>query len=54
MEVIRNTLYVLTPGTWLRRDHEAVVVEIDRQKKLSVPLHNLESIVLFGHGGATA
>lgn len=43
-----NTLYVQTEGAKLSLDHENVVVEIDGQKKLRVPLHHLGSIVGIG------
>lgn len=43
-----NTLYVQTEGAKLSLDHENVVVEIDGEKKLRVPLHHLGSIVGIG------
>jgi CRISPR-associated protein Cas1 len=44
-----NTLYVLTQGAYLHRDHLTLQVEIERQVKLSVPIHNVESVVVFGN-----
>lgn len=47
-QVIQNVLYLLTPGLSLRRDGAALRVEHDRQLKLSLPVHNLESVFAFG------
>lgn len=44
-----NTLYVTTPGCYLRKEGEAVVVRLDDETKAHVPLHNLEGIVCFGN-----
>ncbi|MBA3964010.1 MAG: type I-C CRISPR-associated endonuclease Cas1 [Chthoniobacterales bacterium] len=43
-----NTLFVTLEGAWLAKDGQAVEVRHERQTKLRVPLHNLESIVAFG------
>lgn len=43
-----NTLFVTLEGAWLSKDGQAVEVRHERQTKLRVPLHNLESIVAFG------
>ncbi|MBL8888668.1 MAG: type I-C CRISPR-associated endonuclease Cas1 [Planctomycetaceae bacterium] len=43
-----NTLFVFTPGAYLRKDSETVVVRIERQNKLRLPLLNLGAIVCFG------
>jgi len=44
-----NTLYVTTPGCYLRKEGEAVLVRLEDETKAHVPLHNLESIVCFGN-----
>lgn len=44
-----NTLFVMTQGAYLRKDHESVVVSVDREEKLRVPIHNLGSVVCFGN-----
>ena len=49
MEVQLNTLYVVTQGAWLRRDHLTVQVVVDKQTKLVVPIHHLESVAVFGN-----
>jgi CRISPR-associated protein Cas1 len=47
-QTLQNVLYLLTPGLSLRRDGLALRVEHDRQLKLSLPVHNLESVFVFG------
>ncbi len=61
----QNTLYLLTPGSYVSRDHLTLQVEVpvypadlpasERRRdtvidtrKLSIPIHHLESICLFG------
>ena len=48
-----NTLFVTTPGAYLRKDGEAVAVCVDRETRLRVPLHQLGGIVAFGSVGAS-
>jgi CRISP-associated protein Cas1 len=43
-----NTLFVTTPGAYLSKDHENVAVRVERQTRLSVPLHHLGGVVCFG------
>jgi len=46
-----NTLFVTTQGAYLAREGEAVLVRVERQTKLRVPVHTLGSIVCFGRVG---
>ena len=48
MDIQLNTLYVFTAGSYLRRDHKNVVIEVERQRKGAVPIHHLDSIAVFG------
>src|SRR6266487_4807288 len=65
MDIQQNTLYLLTSGSYVSRDHLTLQVEVpvypaelptherNRQtatevRKLSVPIHHLESICVFG------
>lgn len=48
-----NTLYVTTCGAFLGRDHENLVVRVDGEEKLRVPLHHLGSVVCFGGTAAS-
>lgn len=43
-----NTLFVTTPGAYLKKDGQAVAVRVNGQIALRVPLHNLGGIVTFG------
>jgi CRISPR-associated protein Cas1 len=45
---LQNTLYVTTPRAFLARDHENLVVRIDGEEKLRVPLHHVGGVVCFG------
>ena len=47
-QVIQNTLYLLTPGLYIHRDHLSLRIEQEKQLKLSLPIHNLESVLIFG------
>lgn len=48
MQVHGNTLYVQTDGAYLHKDGETVKVDVERQTKLTVPLHHLDGIVCLG------
>lgn len=48
MEIRQNTLYLTTPNSYVSRDHLNLKVEIDHVVRLSVPIHHLESVCLFG------
>lgn len=51
MRHLLNTLYVMTPQSYLRTDNGNVVVEHEGKVLLRVPLHLLEGMVLFGSLG---
>ena len=53
MRKLLNTLYVTTPGSYLAKDGENVVIRIDNQDRFRVPIHNVEGIVCFGFMGAS-
>jgi len=44
----QNTLFVTTDGTYLAREGNAILVRIEQQTKLRVPIHTINSIVCFG------
>lgn len=48
-----NTLYVTSPEAYLSRERENVLVFIEDEMRLRVPIHNLEGIVTFGYSGAS-
>lgn len=53
MDVQLNTLYVQTRGAVVRRDHLTLQVQIQRQTKLTIPIHQLEGVVIFGMAHVT-
>ncbi|MBX3276737.1 MAG: type I-C CRISPR-associated endonuclease Cas1 [Acidobacteria bacterium] len=48
MEIRQNTLYLTTPSAYVSRDHLNLRIEVEREIKLSVPIHHLESVCVFG------
>jgi hypothetical protein len=48
-----NTLYVMTEGSYLAKDGEAVAVRVEKETRLRVPIHNLGGIVCFGNVGCS-
>jgi CRISPR-associated protein Cas1 len=49
-----NTLYVTLPESRLRLDNDTLRVEVEKETRLRVPLHHLQSVVCFGHVGLSA
>jgi len=43
-----NTLYVTTQGAYLAKQGESVIVRVEKETRLRVPIHALGSIVCFG------
>jgi len=43
-----NTLFVTTQGAYLSREGETVVVNVEKQARLRVPVHTIGGIVCFG------
>lgn len=48
MEIKQNTLYLTTQNSYVSRDHLTLRIEVDRELKLAVPIHHLESVCIFG------
>lgn len=48
MKKYLNTLFVTTQGAYLNKEGETVIVSVDREKKLQLPIHTLDGIVCFG------
>ena len=47
MHTIQNTLYVMTPLSYAHLDNATVRIDVEREKKLQVPLHHLRGLVCF-------
>ena len=48
-----NTLYVTSQGAYLACEGTSVLVRVDKQTRLRVPIHNLGGIVCFGNVGCS-
>lgn len=48
MKKLLNTLYVTTQGAYLCHEGESVLVRVEKETKLRVPIHMLGGIVCFG------
>jgi len=48
MKKFLNTLFITTQGSYLSKEGETVVVSVDRETKLQVPIHTLSGVVCFG------
>jgi len=51
MKHLLNTLFITTPGAWLTREGETVLVRVEQETKLQVPVTALEGIVCIGGVG---
>jgi len=49
MHTIQNTLYVMTPNAYAHLENTTVRIDVDREKRLQVPLHHLGGLVCFGN-----
>ncbi len=49
MRQLLNTLFVTTQGTYLSKKGDTVLVNVEKETKLRVPIHTLESIICFGN-----
>ena len=43
-----NTLYVTTQNAYLKKEGQSVVVNVEKETRLRVPVHTLDGIVCFG------
>ena len=43
-----NTLYVTTQNAYLNKEGESVIIQVEKEVKLRVPIHTLSAIVCFG------
>lgn len=49
MHTIQNTLYVMTPNAYAHLENATVRIDVEREKRLQVPLHHLGALVCFGN-----
>jgi CRISPR-associated protein Cas1 len=48
-----NTLYVTTQGAYLSKEGETVVVKVNGDVRLRIPIHTLGDVVCFGNVGCS-
>jgi CRISPR-associated protein Cas1 len=48
MKRLLNTLYVTTQGAYLSKEGETVLVRVEQERRLQIPVHTLSGIVCFG------
>jgi CRISPR-associated protein Cas1 len=48
MKKYLNTLFVTTQGSYLHKEGETVVVSVEKENRLQIPIHTLGGIVCFG------
>lgn len=49
MKKHQNTLFVTTQGAYLAKEGETVVVKVEKEVKLRVPIHTISGVVCFGN-----
>ena len=49
MKHLLNTLFVTTQGAYVSKDGESVVVSVEREERLRVPVHHLGGLICFGN-----
>ena len=49
MHQIENTLYVMTQGAYAHLENDTVRIDVEREKRLQVPLHHVGALVCFGN-----
>lgn len=49
MKKLQNTLYILTPESYLFCQNETIAVKVGGEEKIRIPAHTIESIVCFGN-----
>lgn len=53
MEIKQNTLYLTTQGSYISRDHLNLKIEVEKEVRLSVPIHHIESVCIFGQSSVS-
>ncbi len=53
MKRLLNTLYVTSEGSYLAKEGETVLVRIEQETRLRIPIHTLHGIVCFGQVAAS-
>jgi len=49
MRQILNTLYVMTPHSYVHLENDTLRIDVEHEKKMQIPLHHIGSVVTFGN-----
>jgi CRISPR-associated protein Cas1 len=49
VHTVQNTLYIMTPHAYAHLENATLRIDVEREKKLQVPLHHLGGLVCFGN-----
>lgn len=53
MKRLLNTLFITNPDSYLTKQGENLLIKVKGKIKFRIPVHNLESVICFGHLGAS-
>ncbi|WP_040727068.1 type I-C CRISPR-associated endonuclease Cas1c [Thiomicrorhabdus sp. Kp2] len=49
MKKLQNSLYITKQGSYLHKERETLVIEVEKQKAMQVPIHAIQAIYCFGN-----
>jgi len=49
LKKIKNSLYITRQGAYLHKERETLVIEVEKEKVMQVPIHAIQSIYCFGN-----
>lgn len=49
MKKLKNSLYITKQGAYLHKERETLVIEIEQEKAMQVPIHAIQAIYCFGN-----
>ncbi len=53
MKQLLNTLYITTQGAYLSKEGDTVMIKVEGERRLQLPIHTLSGIVCFGQVSAS-
>ncbi len=49
MKKLQNSLYITKQGAYLHKERETLVIEVEKEKVMQVPIHAIQAIYCFGN-----
>ncbi|WP_116963184.1 CRISPR-associated endonuclease Cas1 [Fastidiosibacter lacustris] len=49
MKKLQNTLYITKQGAYLHKERETLVIEVEKEKAMQLPIHAIQAIYCFGN-----